>query len=95
MNKAQNRNTEVTGLSVFLRAALIEMSCHRSVIIGFDIMIMTLKSLHDAISCLPYILYTASGASDQINDIFTLAVDIDFAVEISFKGSGLYFTTQI
>ena len=93
MNKAQNRNTEVNGLSVFLGAALIKVSCHRSIINGFNIMIMTLKSLHDTISCLSYILYAASSASDQINDIFTLAVDIDFAVEILFIGSGFYFTT--
>ena len=95
MNKAQNRNTEVNGLSFFLGAALIEVSCHRTVIIGFNIMIMTLKLLHDTISCLSYILYAASSASDQINDIFTLAGDIDFAVEIAFIGLGFYFTTQI
>ena len=71
------------------------MSCHSGVIIGFNIMIITLKSLHDAISRLPYILYITSGASDQVNYIFTLAIDVNFAVEISFKGSGLYFTTQI
>ena len=66
------------------------MSCHSGVIIGFNIMIMALKSLHDTISRLSYILYTTSGASDQVNDIFTLAIDVNFAVEISFKGSGLY-----
>ena len=40
MNKAQYRNTEVTGLSVFIRKALVEMSCYGSVIIGSNIILL-------------------------------------------------------
>ena len=77
MNKAQNRNTEITGLSIYCGVTLVKMSCYSGVIIGFNIMIMALKSLYYPISCLSYILNLTCGAHDQINYIFTLAVDIN------------------
>ena len=84
MNKAQNRNTEITGLTVYCGVTLIEMSCYSGVIIGFNIMKMALKSLYYPISCLSYILNPTCGACDQKNYIFTLAVDINLSIKIPF-----------
>ena len=75
--------------------ALIKVSCHCCVIVGFNVVKITLEPFHDTITCLSYILDPTSSAGNQLNDIFTLAVNINLTTEIPFVGSGLYFTAQI
>ena len=57
VNKAQNRNTELTGSSVKCGETLIEMSCYSCIIIGFNVLIMALKSSGQfgAHSCAPHL----------------------------------------
>ena len=95
MNKAQDGNAEITWLSVFYSATLVKMSCHRGVIVSFNVMEMTLESGHYTIFSLTYILDHASSAGDKVNFIFTLAVNVDLAVKISIISTGSYFATSI
>ena len=64
MNKAQYHNTEITGLLVFIRKAFVEMSCHGSVIISSNTLIVTLETLYNSVSSLSNILNTACCAPD-------------------------------
>ena len=61
---SQRSSFELSVSSGFIRKALVEMSCYGSVIIGSNILIMTLETLYNSVSSLSNILNAACCASD-------------------------------
>ena len=60
------------------------MACHCCVVVGFNVLKVTLKPSKNTMFSLTNILCPTCYAGNQINQIFTLAVDIGFAREIAF-----------